>query len=146
MLKTAAVTLALALSATLANAQTSQQPSTSTTATPPVQVLTNIPANAATVTYWYKQAVYDPSDNKIGDIQDVLVDKDEGKIVALIVGVGGFLGAGEKDVAVPFKAVQFKTKNNNKWYAVMNATKDTLKNAPGFKYDRNATAWVVDAK
>jgi hypothetical protein len=46
--------------------------------------------------------------------------------------VDGFLGSGEKDVAVPFKAVQFKAKDNNKWYAVMNATKDALKNAPSF--------------
>jgi len=144
MLKTAALTLAVVLSTTLANAQTSQSPST--TATPSVQVLTNIPANAATITHWYKQNVYDPSDAKIGDIQDVLIDKDDGKVVALIVAVGGFLGAGEKDVAVPFKAVQFKTKDNNKWYAVMNATKDSLKTAPGFKYDRNATAWVAETK
>lgn len=145
MLKSAAITLALALSTTVANAQATQT-QTATSNAPPVQVLTNIPANAATIAHWYRQNVYDPSDNKIGDIQDVLVDKDDGKVVALIVAVGGFLGAGEKDVAVPFKAVQFKTKDNNKWYPVMNATKDALKNAPGFKYDRNATAWVADTK
>jgi hypothetical protein len=46
---------------------------------------------------------------------DVLVDQ-SGKATALIIGVGGFLGAGEKDVAVPFNAVQFTNKNNNKWY------------------------------
>ena len=77
---------------------------------------------------WYKQSVYDPSDAKIGEIMDVLADRD-GKIVVLIVGVGGFLGMGEKDVAVPFNAVQFKTKDNIKWYPVMNTTKDALKNA-----------------
>jgi hypothetical protein len=38
-------------------------------------------------------------------------------------------------------AVQFKTKDNNKWYAVMNATKDALKSAPGF---RIAMAWIPD--
>jgi sporulation protein YlmC with PRC-barrel domain len=144
MLKTTTLTLALALSTTLASAQTSQSPST--TATPSVQVLTNIPANATTITHWYKQNVYDPADAKVGDVQDVLIDKNDGKVVALIVAVGGFLGAGEKDVAVPFNAVQFKSKDNNKWYAVMNATKDGLKTAPGFKYDRNATAWVADTK
>jgi sporulation protein YlmC with PRC-barrel domain len=144
MLKIATLTLALALPTTLASAQTSQSPAT--TATPSVQVMTNIPPNAATITHWYKQNVYDPSDAKIGDIQDMLIDKDDGKVVALIVAVGGFLGAGEKDVAVPFKAVQFKSKDNNKWYAVMNATKDALKTAPGFKYDRSATAWVVETK
>ena len=44
---------------------------------------------------------------------------------------------GEKDVAVPFDAVQVTTKDNNKYYLVMNATKDALKSAKGFKYDRN---------
>ena len=63
---------------------------------------------------------------------------------ALIIGVGGFLGAGEKDVAVPFNAVQFTNKNNNKWYLVMNATKDALKNAKGFKYDRSEMKWIPE--
>jgi hypothetical protein len=52
-----------------------------------------------------------------------------------VVGVGCFLGMGEKDVAVPFNAVQVTNKNNNKWHLVMNSTKDALKNAKGFKYD-----------
>ena len=92
---------------------------------------------STTVTHWYKQNVYDPADNKIGEIMDVLVDRD-GKITALIVGVGGFLGMGEKDVAVPFNSVRTTTKDNNKWYLVMNSTKDALKSAWGLKYDRNA--------
>ena len=76
---------------------------------------------------------------------DVLVDK-SGRVSSLIIGVGGFLGAGEKDVAVPFDAVQITNKNNNKWYLVMNTTKDELKTAPGFKYDRDSTTWVPDAR
>ena len=47
------------------------------------------------MTNFYKQNVYDPSDNKIGDIDDVLIDK-EGRVTALIISVGGFLGMGEK--------------------------------------------------
>ncbi len=107
-----------------------------------VQMLSQMPAGAVTVTDWYKQDVYDPNNNKIGEVMDVLVDK-SGKVTSLIVGVGGFLGAGEKDVAVPFDAVKM-TNNNNKWTLVMNTTKDDLKNAPGFKYDRSATTWVPD--
>jgi hypothetical protein len=68
----------------------------------------------------------------------------DGKIAVLIVGVGGFLGMGEKDVAVPFNAVQFKTKDNNKWYPVMNTTKDALRNAPGDKYDHTAITWMPE--
>jgi uncharacterized protein YrrD len=97
------------------------------------------------VTDWYKQTVYDPKDAKIGSIEDVLVDK-SGKVNSLIVAVGGFLGAGEKEVAVPFDAIRITTKDNNKWYLVMNATKDELKSAPGFKYDKDSTTWVPDKK
>jgi sporulation protein YlmC with PRC-barrel domain len=104
-----------------------------------------IPNNSFTVTNWYKQSVYDPKDAKIGEIMDVLVDK-SGKVTSLIVGVGGFLGASEKDVSVPFDAVHTTIKNNNKWYLVMNATKDELKSAPGFTYDKDSTTWVPDRK
>ena len=105
---------------------------------------TAIPGNALTVTDWYRQDVYDPNNNKIGQISDVLVDK-SGKISTLIIGVGGFLGAGEKDVAVPFDEVRATTKDN-KVHLVMNTTKDALKSAPGFKYDSNATTWVPDKR
>ena len=113
-------------------------------APPPAKVETAVPANAVTVTDWYKQDVYDPSDNHIGQVKDVLVDK-SGKIHSLVIGVGGFLGAGEKDVLVAFDAVQPTTKDK-KMYLVMNATKDSLKAAPGFKYDPNTTTWVPDNK
>jgi hypothetical protein len=73
---------------------------------------------------------------------DVLVAPD-GHTTALIVGVGGFLGAGEKDVAVPFSAVKH-TMKNQKIYLTMDATKDALKSAPGFKYDKDKTSWVPD--
>jgi hypothetical protein len=105
------------------------------------QMLTTLPAGV-TVTDWYKQTVYDPSDAKIGEIMDVLVTTD-GHIGSFIVGVGGFLGAGEKDVAVPFGAIKH-TEKNGKVYLTMDTTKDALKNAPGFKYDSNTTKWVAD--
>jgi sporulation protein YlmC with PRC-barrel domain len=106
------------------------------------QMMTSVPTSSKTVTDWYKQDVYDPSDSKIGQIMDVLVSNN-GQVNALIVGVGGFLGAGEKDVAVPFDSVKPTTKNN-KTYLTMDTTKDALKSAPGFKYDSNKTAWVPD--
>jgi sporulation protein YlmC with PRC-barrel domain len=130
------------LLALVTTAESAQSPQTA----PPqggasaAQIMSSVPSNSVTITHWYKQSVYDPSDNKIGEIMDVLVDR-EGKANALIIGVGGFLGMGEKDVAVPFNAVQVKTKGNNKWYLVMNSDKDTLKNAKGFKYDRNEMTW-----
>jgi sporulation protein YlmC with PRC-barrel domain len=105
--------------------------------------LTTVP-EAVTVTDYYKQNVYDPSDKKIGEIKDVLITSD-GKVGAFIVEVGGFIGAGAKDVAVPFTDVK-GTKKNDKWYLTMNTTKDDLKNAPGLTYDRSATRWVPEKK
>jgi sporulation protein YlmC with PRC-barrel domain len=69
------------------------------------------PAGRLTVTNFYKQNVYDPSDNKIGGVDDILIDK-KGRVTAVIIGVGGFLGMGEKDVAVPFSSVRASEKNN----------------------------------
>jgi len=111
-------------------------------ATARADVLNTVPSNALTVTDWYKQDVYDQSNTKIGQVTDVLVAQD-GQVTALIVGVGGFLGAGEKDVAVSFNAVK-PTKKDNKIYLTMNTTNDALKAAPGFKYDREKNTWVPD--
>jgi sporulation protein YlmC with PRC-barrel domain len=109
-----------------------------------VQIMSSVPGGSATVTDWYKQTVYDPSDNKIGEVMDVLLAPD-GHTTALIVGVGGFLGAGEKDVAVPFSAIKH-TMKDKKIYLTMDATKDDLKAAPGLKYDKERTSWVPDTK
>jgi sporulation protein YlmC with PRC-barrel domain len=105
----------------------------------PAATLNSLPSDASTVTNWYRQDVYDPTETKIGEITDVLVDRD-GKIGAFIVSVGGFLGIGEKHVAVPFNAVH-AAQRNGKWWLTMNATKDALKSAAGFKYDRSRTVW-----
>jgi sporulation protein YlmC with PRC-barrel domain len=140
MKKLAYTSALLALMTTVASAQA---PAPRQSAGPAAQIMTSVPSDSATVTHWYKQSVYDPSDNKIGEIMDVLIDK-SGKVTGLIVGVGGFLGMGEKDVAVPFDAVKATTKDNNKWYLVMNSTKDALKSAKGFKYDRNAMTWMPE--
>jgi sporulation protein YlmC with PRC-barrel domain len=104
------------------------------------QLMSSVPSSSLTVTNWYKQTVYDPSNNKIGEIGDVLVGPN-GEVNAVIIGVGGFLGAGEKDVAVNFNSIK-KTMKDNKVYLTMDTTKDALKNAPGFKYDSNKTSWV----
>jgi len=100
------------------------------------------PQESWTVTNYYKQVIYDPKESKIGDIDDVLVDK-SGKVTGLVIGVGGFLGMGEKDVIVPFTAVK-TAKKNDKWWLTLDETKEDLKNAPGFKYDKASTTWVPE--
>src|SRR5258707_11140353 len=80
----------------VSTAAIAQQPAPMTSG--PAEIFTRLPAGT-TVTNFYKQNVYDPSDTKIGEVDDVLIDK-EGRVTALIIGVGGFLGMGEKDVAI----------------------------------------------
>jgi len=58
---------------------------------PSARFIPTVPANVTTVTNYFKQSVYDPSNNKIGNILDLMVEKD-GRITAAMVGVGGFLG------------------------------------------------------
>jgi sporulation protein YlmC with PRC-barrel domain len=108
------------------------------------KILSTVPGQSVTVTDWYKQNVYDTSNSKIGDVKDVLLSSD-GKVSALIIGVGGFLGMGEKDVAVPFDVIKHTTRDN-KVYLTMDATKDELKAAPGLRYDRSTTTWLPDTR
>jgi sporulation protein YlmC with PRC-barrel domain len=132
--------IAAAFATALSGVSYAQQPKAATDVAARSSVLTAIPSNATTVTTYYKQNVYDPSDSKIGEIVDVLVGN-EGKIDAFIVSVGGFLGMDSKDVAIPFNAVRATNKNGT-WYLTMNATKDGLKAAPGYKFDKAKANWV----
>jgi sporulation protein YlmC with PRC-barrel domain len=107
-------------------------------------ILTSVPADAATISTYYDEDVYDNQENKIGDVNDILLDPD-GRVSAVIVGVGGFLGVGEKDVAVPFKALKVAEKNGER-YLVMNTTKEALQSAPGYVFDKTKGVWVPATK
>ncbi len=79
--------------------------------------------------------VYGPDNASIGDINDVLIAND-GKINAVVIGVGGFLGVGEKDVAVPFEKLSVTRKSDSSSIdkVTVSYSKDELKNAPKFAY------------
>jgi sporulation protein YlmC with PRC-barrel domain len=104
------------------------------------QFQTSVPSDALTISNYYDQDVYDNQNNKIGDVNDILLDK-EGRVSAVIVGVGGFLGMGEKDVAVPFNALKVAEKDGDH-YLVMNTSKEALEKAPGYTYDRSKGVWL----
>jgi sporulation protein YlmC with PRC-barrel domain len=107
--------------------------------------------------------VYNAANEKIGDISELITDS-SGKIDAIVVGVGGFLGIGEHNVGLPFSQVKFvmepvrtssttatttattgagtattTTTNADATkdfpdHAMVNMTKDQLKAMPAFKY------------
>lgn len=84
----------------------------------------------------YKASVYDPSKNKIGDIDDLVINKD-GTISQAVIGVGGFLGVGEKDVAIPFTQLKVASNNDETWL-VLDESKDQLKAAPAYDKDTDS--------
>jgi PRC-barrel domain protein len=70
---------------------------------------------------------------KIGDVTDVLFDKDS-KVLAYVIGVGGFLGIGSKDVALSPTSFQVQPATDKEHMKLKLAmTKDELKNAAEFK-------------
>ncbi|MGH6824353.1 PRC-barrel domain-containing protein [Methyloceanibacter sp.] len=71
-------------------------------------------------------------DEAIGDVNDLVTDR-SGKIVAALIGVGGFLGIGEKDVAVRFEDLKLTSDDNNTVKVVLNISKDVLASAPSYK-------------
>lgn len=85
--------------------------------------------------------VYGPDNASIGEVNDVLIGSD-GKIKAAVIGVGGFLGVGEKYVAVPFEQLNITSKpdSNSIDKIKVSFTKDQLKNAPTFAFNEPLSA------
>jgi PRC-barrel domain len=131
----AALTL-LASSATFAADTSTTSPSS------PAGFMTTMPGTQSPLPTGTNKIFMTHPINKIGDVKDVLVNK-SGQITAVIISVGGFLGIDTKDAAAPFQAIHAAMKDN-KWWLVMDTTKDALKTAPGYKYNENSTMWVSD--
>jgi sporulation protein YlmC with PRC-barrel domain len=96
--------------------------------------------------------VYNNASEKIGDVAEIIMDRG-GKLAAVVVGVGGFLGLGEHDVAIPYGQISWvdrpdptttgggsRSLGNPEGprsypdHAFLNMTKDQLKAAPAFKF------------
>lgn len=78
-------------------------------------------------------SVYNTTNDNIGEIEDLIISA-SGSVSAVVVGVGGFLGIGEKKVAIPFNALRSETGDNTIMKFVIEGTKDNLKSMPDFKY------------
>ena len=131
MLKTLALSasvLAFAGGLALAETTITREPSTGRS------VVTN-PSSSLSTDQWlasdvYKADVYDPSEHKVGKVTDLMIDSN-GTVTGAIIGVGGFLGVGQKDIVIPFKELKVSTRDGKDWL-VLNRTKDELKLAPAY--------------
>jgi len=122
---------------TSSQAGTSSAAATTTTANPQFTILsgyTQVSTDrlASTVIGAH---VYDgtaQNANDLGKINDLVLNQN-GSIAAVVVGVGGFLGLGEKQVAVDYHALQWEVGPDNNRRFVLQTTKDELTSAPDFK-------------
>ena len=83
------------------------------------------------------------ANDSIGEINELIMDKD-GKVAAVVVGVGGFLGIGEREVALDFKSLRVERDPKAMTEAgsiivKANATKDSLKAAPAWTWSTRGT-------
>lgn len=76
--------------------------------------------------------VRDMQGEKLGDIDDIVIDFEEGKVSYLVMASGGILGVGEKKLAVPIKAFSVSTdKDGDDAHLVLRADKDSISRAEG---------------
>jgi hypothetical protein len=76
--------------------------------------------------------VYNAQDEIVGDINDLVTDRD-GKIVAVLVGSGGFLGIGQKDVALRFEDLKLARDENDSVKIIADVNKEVLAAAPDYQ-------------
>ncbi len=71
---------------------------------------------------------------KLGEVKDLVIDMNSGRLSYAVLSVGGFLGIGEKLIALPPGAMKVSTDSN---HLILDADKTKIQAAPGFA----ATAW-----
>ena len=76
--------------------------------------------------------VKDTTGNKIGEVEDVVLDKQSNSIMFAVIGFGGFLGMAEKYHPIPWASLDYNEEENA---YVVNYTKDQLKAAPSGSID-----------
>ena len=69
---------------------------------------------------------------RLGKIEEFMIDLDSGRVAYAVLSFGGFLGVGDKLFAVPWSALHLDTESHE---FVLNVDKRVLKNAPGFDKD-----------
>lgn len=120
---------------------TTTQPAPADPATPPATTEEAAPAvtpaDGFLASNMIGETVYNGTGEEaenIGDVNDLVLDQD-GMVKSIVIGVGGFLGVGEKTVELPYSAAEWAEKDGDRWIVVA-STKEELESMPAF--DRKA--------
>jgi hypothetical protein len=139
--KTGAAALALALGVAAAAAQ--QAPTQSKPETPKTPVTGQImtqPEETVLSRDLIGQTVLAPDNAKIGSITDLLLTKDGKTVEGFVIGVGGFLGIGERNVALKMDQLKIMPGADGTVKLIADLKRDELANAPAFKSRKDVEA------
>lgn len=105
-----------------------------TSATADAPYLTEQAETQVSANDYIGKQIYNANNESIGNVNDLILEENGG-LVAAVVGVGGFLGIGQKDVALPMSKVSLTrdAENNNEVRLTTTETAEALQSAPEFK-------------
>jgi sporulation protein YlmC with PRC-barrel domain len=70
---------------------------------------------------------------EIGEVEDVILDAQQGQAEQLVISSGGFLGIGERQIAIDFASAQLDPANGQ--VKISNLTREGVRDLPEFSYD-----------
>jgi hypothetical protein len=137
----AALALTLGLTAAAAQQQVSPPEVRPAAPRPPVagQIMTQ-PEETLLARDLIGQTVMSPDNAKIGSISDLLLSKDGKTVEGFVIGVGGFLGIGERSVALKMDQLRITPAADGTVKLTADLKKDDLANAPAFKSRKDIEA------
>jgi sporulation protein YlmC with PRC-barrel domain len=83
--------------------------------------------------------VVNPAGEQLGNIKELMIDLNEGRIAYAVLSFGGFLGIGDKLFAIPWEAFTIRPEDHD---FILEVDKEVLGNAPGFDKEN----WPDNAK
>jgi sporulation protein YlmC with PRC-barrel domain len=89
--------------------------------------------------------VRNPEGDNLGNLEEIVIDLETGRVSYAVLATGGFMGLGDKYFAIPWDMLSVDTVNKE---VVLDVSKDKLENAPGFDKDNwpdiHDRTWVAD--
>jgi sporulation protein YlmC with PRC-barrel domain len=112
---------------------------------PDIGFITAQPANEWLARVFIGAKVRNTAGEVVADINDLIFDR-SGRISAVVLGVGGILGVGEKNVAIPFNTLVFSSDAVGVRIIIVPGNSEIFKQAPSFMASEKTTLDAVEDK
>ena len=136
----AALALTLGLTAAVAQQVSPPQVRPETPRTPVAGQIVTQPPETVLARDLIGGTVNAPDNTKIGSIKDLVLSKDGKAVEGFVIGIGGFLGIGERSIALEMDRLQIAPASDGSVKLTADLEKDALANAPAFKSRKDIEA------